>query len=315
MQHVHNLSEASLTQPSVVTIGVFDGVHKGHEYLIGRLVEAAHAAGRLAVALTFYPHPDVVLRGLQGRYYLTTPEKKAALLGALGVDVVVTQTFDDAFRHIRAADFVDMMLERVRLSSLWVGSDFAMGYQREGDVPFLRAQAAPKGFDVEVIDLIISSENIISSTAIRQAIQTGAVEQAADWLGRAYSVGGEVVHGAHRGRLLGYPTANTAVWSEQVLPANGVYASWVTLGGERFMAATNVGVVPQFGNKSVTVEPYLLDFDRDIYGQTLTVTFEKYLRPEAKFDSVDTLIAQIGRDVGSARDYLSLSRLANQPQR
>jgi riboflavin kinase/FMN adenylyltransferase len=157
---------------------------------------------------------------------------------------------------------------------------------------------------VQVVDLI-TQDTVISSTAIRQAIMTGAVEQAAGWLGRSYSVTGEVVHGQKRGRLLGFPTANTEVWNEQVLPANGIYASWALLGSERFMAATNVGVVPTFDNKVVTVEPYLLDFDRDIYGQMLTVTFEKYLRPEAKFDSLEALIAQIKRDVDVAREFLS----------
>ncbi len=304
MQHVNQLSDINLAQPSVVTIGVFDGVHRGHQHLIQRLVEAAHGSGRLAVALTFYPHPDILLRGLQGRYYLTTPDEKAELLGKLGVDVVVTQTFDADFRQIRAADYVEAMLRHLRLSSLWVGADFAMGYQREGNVAYLQAQGAAKGFDVEVVDLI-SHEHVISSTAIRQAIITGEVEQAAAWLGRSYSVTGEVVHGQKRGRQLGFPTANMAVWSEQVLPANGIYASWATLGNERFMAATNVGLVPTFDNKVVTVEPYLLDFDRDIYGQTLTVTFEKYLRPEAKFDNLDALIEQIRRDVDVARAFLS----------
>ena len=303
MQHVQELSQIELTKPSVVTIGVFDGVHRGHQHLIQRLVQAAHSSGRLAVALTFYPHPDILLRGLEGRYYLNTPEEKAELLGEWGVDVVVTQIFDEAFRRIRAVDYVDSMVKHLKLSSLWVGSDFAMGYEREGSVPFLKAQGGQKGFLVEVVDLITQDE-VISSTAIRKAIQSGQVEQAAGWLGRSYSVSGEVVHGAKRGRQLGFPTANTAVWSEQVLPANGIYASWVTLGSERFMAATNVGVVPMFSNKEVTVEPYLLDFDRDIYGENLTVTFEKYLRSEAKFESVDALIAQIHRDVDTARAYL-----------
>jgi len=305
MSHILNLSDASLNQPSIVTIGVFDGVHRGHQYLIKRLVEEARASGRLAVVLTFFPHPDIVLRGLHGRYYLTTAEQKANLLMELGVDYVVTQPFDEEVRHIRAADFVDQLLKHLKLSSLWVGSDFAMGYKREGNVPFLKAQGTEKGFTVHEIDLIAAEGLTISSTAIREAIQSGEVEQAGEWLGRGYSVKGEVVHGEKRGRQIGFPTANTAVWSEQVIPANGIYASWVRLGEERFMAATNVGVRPHFDGTTVTVEPYILDFDREIYGEQLEVSFEIRLRAEAKFNSLQELIDQIGRDVDNARAHLS----------
>jgi len=255
--------------------------------------------------LTFFPHPDIVLRGLQGRYYLTTAEQKANLLMELGVDYVVTQPFNDEVRHIRAADFVDQLLKHLKLSSLWVGSDFAMGYKREGNVPFLKAQGAEKGFTVHEIDLIAAEGLTISSTAIREAIQAGELEQAREWLGRGYSVTGEVVHGEKRGRQIGFPTANTAVWTEQVIPANGIYASWVRLGEERFMAATNVGVRPHFDGTTVTVEPYILDFDREIYGEQLEVSFETRLRAEAKFNSLQELIDQIGRDVDNARDYLT----------
>jgi len=304
MKHVYSLADAQLQQPSIVTIGVFDGVHKGHQHLIRRLVEQAHSTNRLAVVLTFFPHPDVVIRNLTGRYYLSSPEQKASLLMELGVDCVVTHPFNDAVRQIRAADFVDQLRTHLNLNALWVGSDFAMGYRREGNVPFLREQGELKGFEVEEIDLIEGVEGVISSTAIREAIQSGEMELARQWLGRAYSVTGEVVHGEKRGRLIGYPTANTAVWEQQVIPANGIYAGWAWLGNERFMAMTNVGVRPTFDGKNITVEPYLLDFDRDIYGQQLEVSFEKRLRPEARFDSLEELIDQIGRDVIEGESYL-----------
>jgi riboflavin kinase / FMN adenylyltransferase len=304
-QHIHNLSEAQLAQRSIVTIGVFDGVHKGHQYLVKRLVEEARANGRLAVVLTFFPHPDIVLRGLQGRYYLTTAQQKAELLMELGVNVVVTHPFNEQVRQIRAADFVDQLTGHLNMEELWVGSDFAMGYKREGNVPFLKEQGTQKNFSVHEIDLIQNGGHAaISSTAIRSALQDGQIEQANDWLGRAYAVSGEVIHGEKRGRQLGFPTANMDVWSEQVIPANGVYAGWARLGDERFMAATNVGVRPQFNGSNITVEPYLLDFDRDIYGQQLEITFETRLRPEGKFASLDALIDQIGRDVEDTRAFL-----------
>lgn len=304
MRHIYNLTHAQLDRPSIVTIGVFDGVHRGHQSLIRRLVDEARQTDRLAVVLTFFPHPDVVLRGMTGRYYLMTPDEKADFLMEMGVDYVVTQPFNDEVRHVRAEVYVDRLLNHLQMQMLWVGSDFAMGYQREGNVPFLREQGRQKGFGLHEIDLVMTDGTTLSSTGIRQAIQSGEMEQAREWLGRAYSLSGEVVHGEGRGRKIGFPTANMHIWEEQVLPANGIYAGWARLGSERFMAMTNVGVRPTFEGSNITVEPYLLDFDRDIYGERLEVSFEKRLRPEARFSSVDELIAQIHTDVEVGRDYL-----------
>lgn len=307
MQHFYALQDAQLQRPSVVTIGVFDGVHRGHQALIRTLVAEARAQDKLAVALTFFPHPDVVIRKLEGRYYLTTPNERARLLGELGVDTVITETFDDTFRHIRAQEYVDRMLRHLRLSSLWVGADFALGYQREGTVPWLRKAGEAQGFNVETLELIVANgdHSAITSTRIREALVAGDVEHAREWLGRSYSVTGEVVHGLARGRTIGFPTANVDVWEQQVIPGNGVYAGWATLGSERFMAMTNVGMRPTFTGQGITVESYLLDFDRDIYGEQLTVTFEKRLRPEMKFDGINALVEQIKRDVEAGREWLS----------
>lgn len=304
MKHIYNLADALIEGRSMVTIGVFDGVHKGHQHLIRRLVDEAHVGGRQAVVLTFFPHPDVVLRGLTGRYYLTTPEQKAEQLGKLGVDWVVTHPFNDEVRQVRASAFVDALLNHLNLEQLWVGSDFALGYKREGNVSFLRDQGSSKGFSVHEIDLIVNGGDKISSTSIRDALQSGEVEQARGWLGRGYRLTGEVIHGEGRGRQIGFPTANMDIWKEQVIPANGIYAGWARLGDEVFMAATNVGVRPHFDGQNITVEPYLLDFDRDIYGQTLEISFEKLLRSEGKFESLGALVDQIGRDVDAARKFL-----------
>ncbi len=312
MSHIYNLENIHLLRPSVVTIGVFDGVHRGHQYLISQLVEQAHQEDKLAVVLTFYPHPDVVMKNLSGRYYLTTPDERAELLLELGVDYVVTHPFNDKIRHIRAVDFVDQLKDYLKLSQLWVGVDFALGYQREGNVAFLQEQGKQKGFIVKTVDLLGTDHITISSTLIRNAVQQGDMEQVRQWLGRGYAVAGEVVHGKKLGRTIGFPTANVDVPAEKIIPANGVYAGWAYLGQERFMAMTNVGISPTFEYKGVTVESYLLDFDRDIYGETLKVTFEKYLRPEAKFDNLDALIAQIHRDCEEGQAYLeALDRRAN----
>lgn len=308
MKHIYNLSESRLDQPSIVTIGVFDGVHRGHQYLLSQLVAEAHASQRLAVVLTLFPHPDVVLRGLTGRYYLITPEQKAELLGGLGIDIVVTHPFDDSVRQIRAANFVDQLRTHLKMTSLWVTADFAMGYKREGNFAYLSAQGAEKGFEVRQIELLGSDgTSVISSSAIREALRAGEVEKAADWLGRPYRVDGPVIHGDHRGRTIGFPTANIDTWAEQILPANGIYACWATLGDERFMAATSVGTRPTFDGNDIRVEAYLLDFDRDIYGQKLALDFVARLRAEEKFNSLDALIQQIRGDVEQGRALLSQS--------
>lgn len=306
MQHHYDLGLVTLSQPSMVTIGVFDGMHRGHQQLIRSLVEKARAANALSVVLTFFPHPDAVLRGITGRYYLTTPEERAQLMGDLGVDQVVTLAFNDEFRQVRAATFVNSLVERLKMIELAVGADFALGYQREGNVEFLRARGAEQGFTVNVFDLVRDGgSEKISSMSIRDALSAGDVEQARHWLGRAYRVTGEVVQGEQRGRKIGFPTANVAVWEDLVIPAAGVYAGWAILNGERHMAVTNVGYRPTFAGQGMTVEVHLLDFDRSIYGETLTFTFEKRLRNEQKFSGIDALIAQIAMDSQAAREFLT----------
>src|SRR5579859_2710013 len=183
MNHIHELSNAWLQQPSIVTFGVFDGVHRGHRYLLEGLVKAAHSRGMLAVVLTLFPHPDIVLRQLTGRYYLTTPDQQAEQLGALGVDVVVTQPFNDSVRHVRAADFVDQLCQHLQMTELWITTDFALGYQREGNFAFLTKQGEEKGFVLKASDRLDmnGTHQAISSSAIREAIQQGKVEQAAKW--------------------------------------------------------------------------------------------------------------------------------------
>lgn len=306
MKHIYNLENVALDQPSIVTIGVFDGVHRGHQHLLAPLIAEAQASNRFAVVLTLFPHPDHVLSNLSGRYYLTTPEQKAYLLGELGVNVVVTHPFNDEVRHIRAAQFVDQLLSHLKMTSLWVTADFALGYEREGNFAFLSALGRERGFEVRQIDLLAdTSTSVISSSGVREALLEGNIAQATEWLGRPYHVEGPVVHGDHRGTTIGFPTANVDVWAEQVLPGNGVYACWATLDEERFMAVTNVGQRPTFGGTDVRVETHILDFDRDIYGQKLSVDFVTRLRGEQKFSGLEALVQQIRADTAHGRELLS----------
>lgn len=304
--HVYSLSEVVLDLPSIVSIGMFDGVHLGHQKLVGRLVEESRRTGRTSVVLTFYPHPDIVLKGVTGRYYLTSPEERAGLLLDMGVDLVVTHPFDEDVRRIRAADFVDSMVAHLNLSALWVGADFALGYKREGDVAYLRQQGSSKGFSVETVDLKSGGAGkVISSSRIRGVLPEGDVEAAAELLGRPYSLSGEVVHGDHRGRTIGFPTANIAVWEERALPGNGVYACWAYVGDARHMAVTNVGVRPTFNGDQLMVEAHLLDYAGDLYGQAVRLDFVAQLRPEQRFKGVEQLVAQIHQDAAGARKILT----------
>jgi riboflavin kinase / FMN adenylyltransferase len=305
MAHVTSLYDIHLTQPSLVAIGVFDGVHVGHQALIRALVERAHASGRLTVVLTFFPHPDTLLRGLSGAYYLMTPQQRAEALQALGVDMVVTQTFDEGFRQTRAEAYVRLLAERMRMAELWVGQQFALGFEREGDVAFLAEQGKRLGYSVHAIELVADAQrHVVSSTAIRELLRVGEVGQVTPLLGRPFAVEAEVVQGDQRGRTIGFPTANLAVWDELLLPARGVYAGWATVEGVRWPAVTNIGVRPTFDGQRQTVEAHLLDFAGDLYGKSLNLTFEFRLRGEQKFGGIEALVAQIRADVEAGRRLL-----------
>ena len=307
MKHFRHLKEVTISSESVATIGVFDGVHKGHQQLINRVVERAHSSGRHAAVLTFFPHPDKVLQNVQERYYLTTPEQRAELILDLGPDLVITHPFDEETRRMSAADFVEQLLQRLNIKELWVGSDFALGYQREGTIEYLRAKGEQLGFSVTAIDLIMDEAGLgsVHSSHLRALIRDGDLRTAKSLLGRAYSIAGTVVEGEKRGRTIGVPTANLDVWNEQIIPAHGVYAGTARLGNERFVTAVNIGTRPTFSGNHLSIEAHLLDFDRNIYGETLELSFEQRLRPERQFSGLDDLVAQIKKDIAATRDLLA----------
>ena len=306
MRHIRTLSAANLERPSVVSIGVFDGVHRGHQHVIARLLAAAQAADAVSVVLTFFPYPELVIRGPQPNYYLTMPDDKAALMHELGVELVITHPFNDDVRHIRAADFVDQLLAHLRMTELWVGADFVMGYQREGNVEFLQAQAAEKDFILRVVDLMDAGGERISSSRVRQALAIGDVKEAAYCLGRSFRLQGEVVQGAQRGQSIGIPTANLSIDDDRAVPAHGVYAAWATIGEERVKAMVNIGVRPTFDESEHTVvEAHLLDYEADLYGKTMVLDFVARLRGEQRFAGVDELVAQIKSDIDQGRKILS----------
>ena len=305
MKHLDSLRDVSLRQ-SWLTVGVFDGVHRGHQQIVQRLTAGAHGKGGPAVVVTFWPHPASVLGGGEVKC-LTTPGERADLLSALGVDVVVTLTFDRALASTSAEDFVSQLQGRLDFHHLLVGYDFALGKGREGNAARLIEIGKERDFAVEVIPAVSDESGVISSTEIRKLVATGEVGEAANLLGHAYRLHGPVVHGDSRGRDLGFPTANIDYPAGKILPANGIYACRASIAGDRRVAAVNVGVRPQFhsGAHRSLVEAHILDFDEDLYGQDVELEFIARLRNEAKFASVDELVEQIGEDVKQTRALLS----------
>jgi riboflavin kinase/FMN adenylyltransferase len=306
MHHYRTLEGLHL-ESAWATIGSFDGVHRGHQSLIKQMVTSAHASGSPAVVVTFYPHPAVVLRGIQDPYYLTSPDERAALLHDLGVDAIITLKFDLSLASQSAEEFMTMLSKHTGLRQLWVGPDFALGKGRQGNVPVLAAIGKELGYRVNVVEQITAGEERVSSRQIRAYIADGKVKEAAEMLGRSYSVKGEVVHGDARGRGLGIPTANLQTWPERLLPANGIYATWVKRGKQHLASVTNVGIRPTFDDLAAVprVEAFILDFDEDIYQEQIEVEFVEYFRPEIRYTSIKDLMDQIHKDIDQAREVLT----------
>ena len=304
MQHYRSLEEVNL-QNSWLTIGVFDGVHRGHQEIIKKLTAGAHANQAPAVLLTFEPHPATVLGGHDIKC-LTTPEERAELLADLGVDVIIAQRFTRELSTVSAYEYMLRLSERLDLKHLLIGYDFALGKGREGNAGRLAEIGQELGYKVEVINAVSDESGVISSTEIRKLVATGNVNEAAKLLGHNYSLRGPVIHGDGRGHKLNIPTANIDYPSQKAIPAFGIYACWIWIGNEKFMAATNIGVNPTFtpDKQTPNVEPHILDFDRDIYGEEIKLEFVARLRDELKFDSVDALKKQIRKDVDHTREIL-----------
>jgi len=308
MDVIDDLAVAELRQETVLTIGAFDGVHLGHQALVNHIMGRARATDRLGALITFHPHPAVVLAPDRAPQYMTTPGEKVALLAGLGLDLMVLLPFDRHVATTPARDFVQALSRHLRVRELWVGADFALGRNREGDAGCLRRLGQDLGYELHVIEPLLVKGETISSSRIRALLREGSVEQAARLLGRYPSLSGEVVAGAHRGHGLGFPTANLEIRPERAVPADGVYAVFALLGSERHQAVANVGVRPSFDNGHRTVETHLLDFDQDIYGCDLVVEFVARLRSERRFVDIADLITQIQRDSEAARRILGSKR-------
>lgn len=309
LKKVSALEQVNTSRPTVLSIGVFDGVHLGHKQLVKKLVTLASDQKKVPAVLFFHPHPDVVLKGITDRFYLTSPEERSSILHDLGVKIVITLPFDEKIRLIKAKDFVAQLSKQLQLSALVQGENFALGYRREGNITYLSQLGNNFGFSVHALGIKQTNSMKISSQRIRTKLLEGSVEFVRDQLlGRSYSIKGKVIHGKQRGRTLGFPTINLQIWDKQLLPANGTYACWATLKGGKVMALANLGLRPSFEETQFTFEAFLVNFNADVYGEEVSISFEKFLRPEMKFADVNDLKLQIKKDVELGVSYLSSQR-------
>ncbi len=289
-----------------VTIGNFDGVHRGHQSIFNRLIEEARPAGAPVLVITFEPHPKSVLRADRRPFYLiTTPEEKIREIAATGVDALLMIPFDLDFAALSAESFVrDVLWKRLRIRKILIGHDYRFGRGKEGNEAFLVRWGKTLGFDVEALGAVSGSGDVISSTRIRNAIFDGDVRTARRLLGRPYNVAGRVVHGHRRGTGLGFPTANVRP-EKDLLPARGVYAAVTKMDGRSMKSVLNIGYNPTFGDSELSVEVFILDFRGDLYGESLEILFIDRLRPEMKFDGPEALVTQIRADVAKAESILA----------
>ena len=289
---------------TVVAIGNFDGVHRGHRAVIGAALQRAKELGRPAAALTFAPHPRLFLRPQDALFQLSSDRDRLRLLAATGLDGAIVMTFDAQLAATSREDFIERILVgRFGIGGAAIGFDFHFGHKRAGSPAYLAEQGARLGFAVDVVPPLEDEGRPVSSGAVRMALSQGKVVEAAELLGAPWFVSAEVIHGAKRGRELGFPTANLKLDPSCGLK-HGIYAVRVGIAGKRHDGVANFGVRPMFDGGAPLLEVFLFDFDGDLYGQTIDVAFIGWIRHEQKFDSVETLKRQIAADGAQARDVL-----------
>lgn len=306
MKHIHGFPKTPIKK-SWVTIGSFDGVHLGHQQILKKLTANAKEANALAVVVTFYPHPMVILRGPRESFYLSTLEQKADLIGNTGVDIVITHPFDLEISKYTAETFVKNLKDNLGMEQLWIGYDFTLGHNKEGNYSKLVELGKKYNYQVVKNHSILNEDEIISSTLIRKYLLEGNIKRVGKLLGRHYTLSGPVIIGDQRGRTIGFPTANISIANEIAVPKAGVYASIVSVKGKNYQAVTNIGVRPTFEKDPVPprVEAHILDFNDDIYGEPIKISLVEYLRPEIKFDGIESLVKQINIDILKGKKILN----------
>jgi len=299
------LARVKPQQDMLLSVGVFDGVHLGHQGLLTHLRDEAKSKNYLSGVVTFKSHPEVVLTGENKLLWLNDLETRVTLHRSLGIDIVVALPFSSELARLTARRFVQLLQQHLKMRGLIIGPDFALGRNREGDAEKLRILGQEMGFSVEVIPEVVIDVYIVRSSTIRQALARGDMKKVEMLIGRLFSLSGQVVSGDGRGKGLGFPTANLDIKRDQALPSDGVYATISHTNDSSLPSVTNIGVRPTFGGSKRLVETYILDFEGDLLGQRLTIDLVGKLRDEERFDTVEELKDQMMKDVKQARQVLN----------
>jgi len=305
MQVEEELAQLSPERDMLLTIGVFDGVHLGHKHLISQLKELARQQNLLSGVVTFRLHPQEVLLPQTKLPFLTNLSQRTSLLKDAGVEAIVTLSFSSELAQLSARQFISLLKKYLRMRGLVIGPDFTLGRNREGNTNTLRTLGQNMNFSVTVVPPIMINDEVVSSTAIRNALADGDMKRVHDLAGRPFSLGGCVIAGVGRGIELGFPTANLDIGPEQALPAEGVYATRAYIDDKAYHSMTNIGKRPTFGSGQRTVEVYVLDYHSDLYGRELKIDIIERLRGERQFDTAQELKKQITEDVKQGRAILN----------
>ena len=305
MQVEKELAKLSPEKDMLLTIGVFDGVHLGHKYLISQLREQARQQNLLSGVVTFRQHPQEVLSPQTKLPFLTDLTQRTNLLKNESIDVIIPLSFSSELAQLSASQFVNLLKRHLRMRGLLIGPDFALGKNREGTIDTLRALGEDMNFTVTVIPPLMINGEVVSSTAIRKALADGDMKRALNLIGRPFSLHGRVTSGTGRGLELGFPTANLNIDPKQALPTEGVYATWAYLDDKAYPSMTNIGKRPTFAGNELTVEVYILDYHNNLYGHNLKIDIIERLRDEKQFDSIEALKSQITEDIKQGRAILN----------
>jgi len=305
MEIEQDLASITPQGETLLTIGVFDGVHAGHRYLLKKLQQRAAEKNLLSGVVTFSPHPQSILHQHNQLPWLSNLEDRVRAFRELGINIVAVLTFTPKVAQLSAQEFISLVKKQLRMRGIMVGPDFALGQGREGNINLLRALGREMEFSVEVIPPYTINGEVVSSTLIRQALAQGDMKKVERLMGRHFHLRGKVITSDKRGRVLGFPTANLDIKPQQALPGNGIYATIAQVDGKQFPSATNIGIRPTFGEGEKTVETHLLNYKGDLYGKDMRLEFVQKLRDEQRFPSSEELKVQIEKDIREVEAILA----------
>ncbi|MEG0392195.1 MAG: bifunctional riboflavin kinase/FAD synthetase [Anaerovoracaceae bacterium] len=304
MKIFNSLTEIKDIENTVIALGNFDGVHKGHQELIRRTVKSAEAAGIKSAVFTFSNHPRNLIGKGETVKNILYWEDKAEIIGEMGIDYLFNIPFTEEILTLSPLAYIDdLLLGKLKMKEAYCGFNYHYGYKAEGNVEILMKESLDKGFGIHVLEPVQIEGEVVSSTLIRSLIEQGDVHKCSKYLGRYYSIGGEVVVGNRLGKTIGFPTSNLVIDETMITPPNGVYVTYCVYNGVRYPSITNVGVKPTIGEYNKNVETHIFNFDKELYGKTIRVEFLKKMRDERKFDHVEALSKQITEDCIMAKAY------------